>query len=76
VNNRPVAVLVYGHRQHLIDLFVWPEDAAADAGVSRTFSKRGVHVRHWTTAGMTYWAVSDVNDADLEVFAQRYLAAR
>jgi len=76
VNNRPVAVLVYGHRQHLIDLFIWPEDAAADKGVSRTFSKRGVNVLHWTAAGMTYWAVSDINNADLEVFAERYASAR
>jgi anti-sigma factor (TIGR02949 family) len=76
VNNRPVAVLVYRHRQHLIDLFIWPDDAATDTRVSRTFSKRGVNVLHWTAAGMTYWAVSDVNDADLKLFAERYASAR
>ncbi|MGZ5711649.1 MAG: hypothetical protein ACXWIJ_21015, partial [Burkholderiales bacterium] len=65
-----------GHRQHLIDLFIWPEDAATDTRVSRTFSKRGVNVLHWTAAGMTYWAVSDVHDADLEAFAERYASAR
>jgi anti-sigma factor RsiW len=25
-------------------------------------------VRHWTHAGMSYWAVSDVNDTDLDQF--------
>ena len=29
---------------------------------------RGFHVRHWTHGGMSYWAVSDVNDADLDQF--------
>jgi anti-sigma factor RsiW len=76
VNNRPVAVLVYGHREHLIDLFIWPEDAAADSRVTRTYSKRGVNVVHWTAATMTYWAVSDITRADLEVFAQRYATAQ
>ncbi|HEY0339156.1 MAG TPA: hypothetical protein VGC70_17565 [Burkholderiales bacterium] len=76
VNNRSVAVLVYGYRQHQIDLFIWPEDAAADTRVTRSFSKRGVNVLHWTAAGMNYWAVSDINHADLEVFAGKYATAR
>jgi anti-sigma factor RsiW len=76
VNNRPVAVLVYGHAQHLVDLFIWPEDAAADARIGHTFSKRGVNVVHWTAAGMTYWAVSDITKTDLESFAQHYARAR
>jgi anti-sigma factor RsiW len=75
LNDRPVAVLVYGHRQHLIDLFIWPEETTADKAPSRTFSKRGMNVLHWTAAGMTYWAVSDITKADLEEFADRYASA-
>jgi anti-sigma factor RsiW len=75
MNDRPVAVLVYGRRQHLIDLFIWPEDTAADKAPPRTFSKRGLNVLHWTAAGMTYWAVSDVAEADLQEFAERYVKA-
>ncbi|HEY0336719.1 MAG TPA: anti-sigma factor [Burkholderiales bacterium] len=76
VDNRPVAVLVYGHRQHVIDLFIWPADAAADTRRSRSYSKRGLNVLHWTAGGMTYWAVSDVNAADLEAFAEHYASAK
>jgi anti-sigma factor RsiW len=76
VDNRAVAVLVYGHRQHVIDLFIWPADAAPDTSPSRGFSKRGLNVLHWTAAGMTYWAVSDVNTADLDAFAEHYASAR
>jgi anti-sigma factor RsiW len=71
LNDRLVAVLVYEHGQHLIDLFVWPADSV-DKASSRTLSKRGVNVLHWTTGGMTYWAVSDVPRKDLQEFAERY----
>ena len=63
----PVAALVYTRGQHTINVFVWPE--AADAvHSSDARAIRGFHVRHWTRAGMSYWAVSDVNDADLNQF--------
>jgi anti-sigma factor RsiW len=67
VAGRPVAALVYTRRQHTINVFVWPE--ASDAvRSSDTRAIRGFHVRHWTRGGMSYWAVSDVNDADLDQF--------
>ncbi len=67
VAGRPVAALVYTRRQHTINVFVWPE--ASDAvRSSDARAIRGFHVRHWSRAGMSYWAVSDVNDADLDQF--------
>ena len=30
LNNRPVAVLVYRHRKHFINLFIWPEEARGE----------------------------------------------
>jgi anti-sigma factor RsiW len=29
----------------------------------------GFQVRHWTRGGMTFWAVSDLNDGELAQFA-------
>src|SRR6202163_3199433 len=67
VAGRPVAALVYTRGQHTINVFVWPE--ASDAvRSSDARAIRGFHVRHWTRAGMSYWGVSDVNDADLDQF--------
>ena len=68
VAGRPVAALVYTRGQHTINVFVWPD--APDAVRSpdpRTI--RGFHVRQWTHGGMSHWAVSDVNDAELDQFA-------
>jgi anti-sigma factor RsiW len=67
VADRPVAALVYTRGQHTINLFVWPEASDA-ARSSDARAIRGFHVRHWTREGMSYWAVSDVNDADLDQF--------
>jgi anti-sigma factor RsiW len=69
VAGRPVAALVYTRGQHTINVFVWPE--ASDAvRSSDARAIRGFHLRHWTRGGMSYWAVSDVNDADLDQFVQ------
>src|SRR5262249_7199823 len=68
---RPVAALVYGRRQHIINLFIWPS-AAEESQVKETSdTRRGYHVCHWTTGGMTYYAVSDVNAGDLKEFSRR-----
>ena len=69
VAGHPVAALVYTRGQHTINLFVWPE--ASDAvRSSDARAIRGFHVRHWTRGGMSYWAASDVNDADLDQFVK------
>jgi len=65
---RPVAALVYTHAQHTINLFVWPE-TSANVGSPDARSIRGFHVRHWTRGGMSFWAVSDLNDMELDQFA-------
>jgi anti-sigma factor RsiW len=69
VAGRPVAALVYARAKHTINLFIWPETTASDRRLdARTI--RGFHVRHWTRNGMFFWAVSDLNDAELDQFAR------
>lgn len=69
LDRRPVAALVYRHGQHTINLFVWPS-TGADSG-PQTNEKRGFNLVHWTKSGMNYWAVSDLNAAELMEFARR-----
>jgi anti-sigma factor RsiW len=68
LDQRPVAALVYQRRKHVINLFVWPAPVQADSSVE-TFSRQGYHVLHWTRDHMAYWAVSDLNAAELAELA-------
>jgi len=70
VGGRPVAALVYLHRQHRINLYVWPSDRNdAPAGATR----QGYHLLHWTRNAMSYWAVSDLNPVELAQFRDALL---
>jgi anti-sigma factor RsiW len=69
VGNRPVAALVYQRRQHSINLFVWPSTASGERAPQASM-QQGYNLIHWSDAGMTYWAVSDLNLAELQQFAQ------
>jgi anti-sigma factor RsiW len=67
--DRKVAVLVYQRHKHVINLLVWP--AAADTGeASRDLTRQGYHLVHWTDGGLTYWAISDVNEKELQEFVE------
>jgi anti-sigma factor RsiW len=69
VAGRPVAALVYQRRQHTINVFVWPATNNSDAPTD-TRSLRGFEVCHWTRDGMAFWAVSDLNDLELDEFVR------
>jgi anti-sigma factor RsiW len=68
IAGRPVAALIYQRRQHAINLFVWPAPDRSAATDARSI--RGFQVRHWTHNGMSFWAVSDLNDPELAGFAR------
>jgi len=69
VDGRDVAALVYGRRQHLINVFLWPA-ARGLAAVPSTRARQGYHLLHWTTADYTCWVVSDLGLAEFQDFAQ------
>jgi anti-sigma factor (TIGR02949 family) len=69
LNNQPVAALVYQRDKHLINLFIWPSDKSAAAEVARV-TRQGYNLIHWSRSGMNFWAVSDLEERQLEEFAQ------
>lgn len=67
VDGRPVAALVYQRRQHIINLFIWPVNDQSFAS-ARPEIMNGYNLIRWTQAGMTFWAVSDLNGNELQQF--------
>ncbi|WP_332855777.1 anti-sigma factor family protein [Duganella sp. S19_KUP01_CR8] len=68
LQQRPVAALAYRHRQHILNLYIWP-DAGARAGAPQASMRQGFHLLRWSQDGMQYSAVSDMNPQDLAQFA-------
>ena len=69
INNRAVAALVYRHRQHLINVFIWPTGNISNSSVSDV-TQQGYNLVHWSHEGMTFWVVSDIRATDLNELAQ------
>jgi anti-sigma factor RsiW len=72
LDGHPVAVLVYGRRQHTIDVFVRPNLFHGAAPALR--SMRGFNVARATGSEMDWLAVSDINADELTQFVQRLAA--
>jgi anti-sigma factor RsiW len=68
---RPVAALIYHRRLHVINLFTWPA-GSDEAKPVRSLSRQGFHIRHWQESGMTYWAISDLNDQEMDEFVRLF----
>jgi anti-sigma factor RsiW len=67
IDGRRVAAIVYKRREHVINLFLWP---ATDGGTRspRLVRQHNYQMYRWTADGLTWWAVSDLNAAELADF--------
>lgn len=68
LDGRRVAALVFHRARHVITLFTWPSERP----LSEVVSQNGLNIRAWTKDGMAYWAVSDLNQNELDQFARLY----
>ena len=68
IGGRPVAALVYRRQKHTINVFISPQHVE----FARTYGRsiRGFNVHHWIHGDMSFWAVSDLNDAELTEFVR------
>jgi len=64
IHDRVVAAVVYRRRQHIINVFVWP--AGAREVIPTESRHDGYNLLGWSQRGLQFWAVSDVDPADLQ----------
>jgi anti-sigma factor RsiW len=75
LDGKTVAALVYHRNKHPINLFITP--APPNRNTSPTpATRRGYNIFSWTNNGMDYWAVSDLNQAELREFAELVRAVK
>ena len=69
LDHRSVAALVYRHRLHLINVYIWPAANERQTAI-QTVSIQGYHLAHWSEEGMRYWLISDLDPQDLMALAR------
>jgi anti-sigma factor RsiW len=69
LQNRAVAALVYRRRKHSINLFIWPSPSRDEASDKKS-TQQGFHIIQWTRSGMTFSAISDLNEGELQEFVR------
>ena len=75
LNNRSVVTLIYQRRLHFINLYIWPSEQAGSTS-EIAVQRQGYNLIHWTSSGMNYWAISDLNAVELNEFAKLVQDAR
>jgi anti-sigma factor RsiW len=73
VEGRRAAVLVYGRRKHLVDVFVRPSGDAPPPPARA--DRRGFHLIGWRRGGFDWWAVSDLDTTELATLKRDLEAA-
>jgi anti-sigma factor RsiW len=71
IDGKPVAVIVYRRRVHVINLFVAQGLGPALPG-PRTEIVQGFNMRRWSEQGLNLLAVSDLNSEELEEFGTKF----
>jgi mycothiol system anti-sigma-R factor len=66
VAGRTVAAVVYLRRQHVVNVFSWPEPG--DDTQASVVTLQGYHLVSWRTNGVAFWTVSDLNAPELSQF--------
>jgi len=74
IDGKPVAVIVYRRRAHVINLFVAP-GAEAERTAPRREMLQGFNILRWSEQGLRHIAISDISEDELSEFGAKLAAA-
>jgi anti-sigma factor (TIGR02949 family) len=72
IDDHVVAAIVYHRQLHTINLFVRPAGTLA-LPIGITTHREGYNLIRWTRGGLEFWAVSDVETKELELFREMFV---
>jgi anti-sigma factor RsiW len=67
LGNQEIAAVVFQHRQHYINLFVWPKTGSTQVA-GTLLQKEGFNMYGWEANGLVMWAVTDADPDGLKTF--------
>jgi anti-sigma factor RsiW len=73
IGGRPVPVVIYGRRQHVINVFSWPESERG--GQLSGTTAQGYRIVTWRTGDVRYSVVTDLNGTETQQFVDDYQRA-
>ncbi|HZT27172.1 MAG TPA: anti-sigma factor [Pseudolabrys sp.] len=74
IDGKPVAVIVYRRRVHVINLFVM-QGMGGSLGAPKLETIQGFNILRWSEQGFNLMAVSDLNREELEEFGTKFESA-
>lgn len=66
LQDRPVTALVYGRRQHIINVFIWPDSNINLNIPPSSKTRNGFNLISFSTYGMQYYLISDLNMQEMQ----------
>lgn len=72
IRGKTGSALVYKRRAHIINVFTVRSENRATT--HQKIHEQGFSVVHWFSSGLEYWIVSDLNENELQQFADLYRA--
>jgi anti-sigma factor RsiW len=73
VDGHVAPAIIYKRRLHTVNLFIWPAEGRL-LNETRTARRDGYSLVEWTSGGLRYAAVSDIEPADLQRFKTAFVA--
>ncbi|MFZ0502305.1 MAG: zf-HC2 domain-containing protein [Chthoniobacterales bacterium] len=67
LGNQEIAAVVFQHRQHYVNLFVWPKTESTQV-TDTLLQKEGFNMCGWEANGLIMWAVTDADPDALKKF--------
>jgi anti-sigma factor RsiW len=71
LDQKKVAALIYRRNKHVINVFIWPGGCSSEID-----TRQGFNLIRFECKGMICWAVSDLNAAELQQFADLFKAQK
>ncbi|HLZ74925.1 anti-sigma factor family protein [Phenylobacterium sp.] len=72
VDGHVAPAIVYKRRLHTVNLFVWPAEGRV-LNEARSTRRDGYSLTEWTSGGLRFAAVSDIEPADLQRFKAAFI---